>query len=207
MTQITADPGLTRGERTRQAILGVAVAQFSAAGLRGASVPGIARGLGLTPSAVYAYFPTKQALFDAAVDFDVAGLIADAVPDILSGHFDGNFGRVFQRLLDALPTHALARRVLAGEETHGAERLVTLPAEIRLQGGIATALRRGQKDGTVRSDIDPELMAVGLEAIVEALLIAILQTGGAADPNISIGVLAVLHAALRPSNNSERSRT
>lgn len=198
VAQITADPPLSKGGRTRQAILHVAVTQFAATGLRGTSMPGVARELGLTPSALYAYFATKQALFDAAVDFDVAGLIADALPDILAGNFDGNFGRVFQRLLEALPAHALARRVLSGEEIRGPERLVLLPAEIRLQGGIATALRRGQSDGTIRSDIDPELMAVGLEAIVEALLIAILQTGGATDPNVSRGVLAVLHAALRP---------
>lgn len=198
MVEITAHSPLSKGGRTRQAILDVAVAQFATVGLRGTSVPGIARELGLTPSAVYAYFATKEALFDAAVDFDVAGLIADALPDVLAGSFDGTFGPVFQRLLAALPAHALARRVLAGQETRGPERLVTLPAEIRLQRGIATALRRGQNEGTVRFDIDPELMAVGLEAIVEALLIAILQTGDAVDPNISRGVLAVLEAALRP---------
>jgi TetR/AcrR family transcriptional regulator len=186
-----------KGVRTRQAVLEEAIAQFAAVGRRGASVSSIARQAGLTPSAVYVYFPSKRALFDAAVDADAAGLIADALPELLAGMFDGNFSRVFARLLAALPLHRLARRVLAGEEGTGAERLALLPSELRLHDGLTTALRRGQGEGTVRKDIDPELCATGLEAIVVALLIAILQMGGDSDPGAAAGVLAVLDAAIR----------
>lgn len=200
MAQITAADPLTKGARTRQAILDTAVAQFATLGRRGASVPAIAREVGLTPSAVYAYFASKQELFDAAVDADAAGLIADALPDVLGGSFDHNFGRVFQRLLKALPDHPLARRVLSGEEDTGAERLQMLPSEVRLHAGITETLRRGQADGSVRTDIDPPTMAVGLEAIVVSLLISILQTGGEVDLPTSRGVLAVLDAAIRPGN-------
>jgi AcrR family transcriptional regulator len=188
-----------KGIRTRKAILEAAVAHFATAGRRGTSVPAIARQVGLTPGAVYAYFPSKQALFEEAVDADAAGLIADALPEILAGSFDGDFGRVFQRLLQALPAHPLARRVLAGEEGRGIERLVLLPSEQRLRAGLTRALARRQVDGTVRPDISPDVLAIGLEAIVEGLLIAIIQTGGAPpDPERSAAVLAVLDAALRP---------
>jgi len=185
-----------KGVRTRQAVLEEAISQFAAVGRRGTSVSSIARQAGLTPSAVYVYFPSKQALFEAAVDADAAGLIADALPELVAGAFDGNFGRVFARLLASLPAHPLARRVLAGEEGTGVERLAQLPAELRLHEGLTTALRRGQREGTVRGDIDPELCAIGLESIVVALLIAILQTGGDSDPRSSAGVLAVLSAAI-----------
>jgi TetR/AcrR family transcriptional regulator len=196
MSQAIANVIQSKGVRTRQAVLDQAIAQFAAVGLRGASVSSIARQAGLTPSAVYVYFPSKQALFEAAVDTDAAGMIADAVPEILAGAFDGNFGRVFAQLLSSLPSHPLARRVLAGEEGTGAERLVQLPAELRLHDGLTAALRRGQREGTVRRDIDPELCAIGLESIVVALLIAILQTGGDSDPRTSEGVLAVLKASI-----------
>jgi AcrR family transcriptional regulator len=186
----------SKGVRTRQAVLDEAITQFAAVGRRGASVASIARQAGLTPSAVYVYFPSKQALFEAAVDTDAAGLIADALPELLEGDFDGNFGRVFARLLACLPSHPLARRVLAGEEGKGAERLTQLPAELRLHQGLTAAIRRGQHDGTVRKDIDPEQSAIGLEAIVIALLITILQTGGDSDPRSTAGVLAVLDAAI-----------
>jgi TetR/AcrR family transcriptional regulator len=191
---VDVTPG--KGVRTRQAVLDKAIAQFAAVGRRGTSVSSIARQAGLTPSAVYVYFPSKQALFEAAVDADAAGLIADALPELLAGAFDGSFSRVFARLLACLPAHPLARRVLAGDEGTGGERLAQLPAELRLHEGLTTALRRGQREGIVRSDIDPETCAIGLESIVVALLIAILQTGGESDPRSSAGVLAVLDAAI-----------
>jgi AcrR family transcriptional regulator len=189
----------TKGTRTRQAVLEVAIAQFAAGGRRGTSVPGIARQLGLTSSAVYAYFPSKQTLFEAAVDADAAGLIADALPEILAGSFDGDFATVFARLLGALPAHPLARRVLAGEEGTGAERLVQLPSEQRLHSGLTQVILRGQADGTMRGNVDARLLAIGFETIVVALIIAILQTGGApTDHTTSLGVITVLDAALHP---------
>jgi TetR/AcrR family transcriptional regulator len=196
MADVLLDPAPSKGVRTRQAVLDEAIAQFAAVGRRGTSVSSIARQAGLTPSAVYVYFPSKQALFEAAVDADAAGLIVDALPELLEGDFDGNFGRVFARLLACLPAHPLARRVLSGEEGMGAERLAQLPSELRLHDGLTAALRRGQREGTVRSDIEPELCAIGLESIVVALLIAILQTGGDSDPRSSAGILAVLDAAI-----------
>jgi AcrR family transcriptional regulator len=196
MTNAVLDVTPGKGVRTRQAVLDEAIAQFAVAGRRGTSVSSIARHAGLTPSAVYVYFPSKQALFDAAVDADASGLIGDALPELLAGTFDGNFGRVFTRLLACLPAHPLARRVLSGDEGTGAERLTQLPAELRLHEGLTAALRRGQREGTVRNDIEPELCAIGLESIVVALLIAILQTGGDSDPRTSAGVLAVLNAAI-----------
>jgi AcrR family transcriptional regulator len=198
MSTATLDLSSTKGERTRQAVLQEAIAQFAVVGRRGTSVSSIARQIGLTPGAVYVYFPSKQALFEAAVDTDAAGLIADALPELLAGAFDGSFGRVFARLLSRLPDHPLARRILSGEEGTGPGRLTQLPSELRLHAGLTTAIRRGQRDGTIRTDIDPELCAIGLESIVVALLIAILQTGGDSDPRSSAGVLAVLDASLRP---------
>jgi AcrR family transcriptional regulator len=189
----------SKGARTRQAILDVAVRQLAAAGLRGTSVPAVAREVGLSASAVYAYFPTKLRLFEAAVDADVAGLVAEALPDVLEGRFDRDFAGVFARLLAALDHHPLARRILAGVEGSGAERLAMLPTEVQLRVGLATAIRRGQADGTVRADVEPDELASGLEAVVIALLIAILQTGGRPDPGYSTGVLTVLDAAMRPA--------
>ena len=196
--EITALAG--KGARTRQNLLDAAIAQFSTLGFRGSSVPAIARSVGITAGAVYAYFPSKQALFEAAVDADVAGLILDALPDVLEGAFDGDFAEVFRRLLRALPAHPLARRLLSGEESGLAERLVLLPSEVRLQKGISMALRRGQAGGTVRTDIDVDEMAAGLEAVVVALLISMLQAGAAIDAPTSRAVLSVLDASIRPSS-------
>ena len=167
-------------------------------GMRGASVPAIAREVGLSPSAVYAYFGTKAQLFEIAVDTDVGGLIEDALPELLAGHFDRDFPAVFRKLLGSLGGHPLARRVLEGREDTGAQRLAFLPAEVQLQSGIARALRSGQASGTIRNDIEPDVMAAGLEAVVISLLISLLQTGGLANAEQARGAIAVLDAAIRP---------
>ena len=49
----------------------------------------------------------------------------------------------------------------------------------------------------MRPDIDPKVIAMGLEMTVMAVLIATLQTGVAPDDEHMAGVVAVLEAALR----------
>ena len=50
------------------AIVTAAVARFVADGFQRTSMADVARDVGLSPSAVYRYFPTKEALFIAAVE-------------------------------------------------------------------------------------------------------------------------------------------
>lgn len=188
-----------KGERTRAAILRKAIGQFAAVGSRRASVPAIAREVGVSSSAVYAYFASKDDLFVAAVDADVAGLIADALPEVVAGRFDGDFSAVLAKLFAALADHPLARRVLEGAESGAVERLTVLPAEVHLQEGIVAALEHGQRQGTVRRDIDPVTHAAGLLAVVVALLISLVQTDGHIDSKYARGAIAVLDAAIRPS--------
>lgn len=179
-------------------MLEAAIASFASTGRRDTSIPTIARTVGITASAVYAYFPTKQALFEAALDADAAGLIVDALPEVMAGDdFAIDFAVVFARLTSALPAHPLARRVLAGDEPEGVERIAKLPAELRLHHALAALLRRGQADGSIRNDVDAEDIAIGLDAIVTSVLMGILQTHHA-DAATSRGVLAVLDAAIRP---------
>lgn len=198
MTSVPSTSQPTKGERTRQAILDAATASFANTGRRDTSIPSIARTVDITASAVYAYFPTKQALFEAALDADAAGLIADALPEVMAGDdFEIDFADVFARLTNALPAHPLARRVLAGNEPEGVERIAKLPSELRLHHALAALLRRGQADGSIRADVDAEHIAIGLDAIVTSVLMGILQTNHA-DAATSRGVLAVLDAAIRP---------
>ncbi|HET8929165.1 MAG TPA: TetR/AcrR family transcriptional regulator [Acidimicrobiales bacterium] len=198
MSTIEAPP-TGKGVRTRAAVLAAAVDQFAAVGSRSASVPAIARAVGLSTSAVYAYFASKDDLFAAAVDADAAGLIADALPEVVGGRFDGDFEGALTRLFAALGEHPLARRVLEGAEAGAMERLTVLPAESRLQVGIAAALREGQRLGTVRADIDPVVHAAGLLAVVVAMLVSLVQTHGQVDSQYAKGAIAVLEAAIRPS--------
>jgi AcrR family transcriptional regulator len=186
----------TKGERTRRAVLGAAITRFAREGYRATSVADIARDANLSPTAAYAYFPNKEALFIAAVDEDAAGEIGEALTSVLEGHFAGDWGGLILTLLDALDRHPLARRVLAGLEPEFTVRLLGIGALEQLRKGLAELLASEQLVGAVRPDIDPRMVAGGLVTIVLSLLISLLQTG--ADPAGTLGdeVLAVLEAAL-----------
>ena len=188
----------TKGERTRARVLEEAVRRFAADGYRSTSVAGVARAAGVTPAAVYAYFDGKEGLFDAAVDHDAAGLIREVLEE--GGWPQGEaWVQVIPRLMAGVERHPLARRVLSGQEPDAVQRLLGIPALRDLEAKIADDLRLGQSLGLVRPDIDPGLVATGLESLVLALLIAIHTTSiGTGDERRSQGVFAVLAAAIRP---------
>ena len=83
-------PNPTKGDRTRQALLHGAIARFAREGYRGTSVADVCRDAGLSTTASYPYFANKEALFIAAVDEDVAGLIDDAVSFVISTRIPSN---------------------------------------------------------------------------------------------------------------------
>jgi AcrR family transcriptional regulator len=190
----------TKGERTRRAILDAAVNRFAREGYRSTSVADVARDAGLTPTAVYAYFPNKEALFVAAVDEDAAGEIGEGLTTVLAGNFEGDWGNLILTLLEALDRHPLAARILKGLEPEFTVRLLGIAALEELRKGLAALLATEQMVGKARPDVDPRMMAGGLVTIVISLLISLLQTG--ADPAGTLGdeVMAVLEAALRPSH-------
>jgi AcrR family transcriptional regulator len=190
-----AEPkGERKGQRTRQALLASAIRRFALDGYKGVTLTDVARDVGISPAAVYAYFAGKDALFAAAVDADAAGLIDLALSEVMGQHFRLDWAGLLGRLLGALPDHPLARRVLAGLEPETIGRLVEIPALNELRRGLGALLAEGQRVGDVRPDIDPVTVADGLVTMVLALLIATLQTGG--PPERADGVMAVLDAAL-----------
>jgi AcrR family transcriptional regulator len=191
-------PRESKGERTRRALLTSAITRFAADGFRAVSVSDVARDVGISPAAVYAYFPGKEALFSAAVDADAADLIDRALSPVLAGQFDGEWSSLVELLFDETSQHPLARRILAGLEPGFTERLLEIPALTSLRAAIAALLAIGQEVGEVRADIEPAAFADGLTTIVMSLLIATLQTGVPARGVHAAGVVTVIDAALRP---------
>ena len=190
-----------KGERTRQRLLETAIRRFAADGFRRTSVSAVAREAGLTPAATYAYFESKEALFEAAVDADADALIAEALAATPDGPVRGRRAGFVIHLAEAVERHPLARRVLAGGEPEVVGRLLELPSLAALRAVTAAEIADGQHDGTIRADLDPEAAALGLETVVLALLMGLLQAGlgeGATAEARRVAVLEILDAALRP---------
>jgi AcrR family transcriptional regulator len=192
-------PPMTKGERTRKALLDAAIARFGRDGYRGTSVAEIARDARLSGTAAYVYFPNKEALFVAAVDEDAAAVIEEGLESFTD---DVDLARwretLMFTLLEAVDRHLLARRVLLGLEPEFTVRLISIPALEQLRKAIAERLSAQQLGGSVRADVDPQQMANGLVTIVLSMLMSLLQTG--TDPATLLGrdVAAVIEAALGP---------
>ena len=193
-----ADAAATKGARTRQRLLELAIERFGSQGHRVTSVSEIARAAGLTQAAVYAYFDNKDSLFVSAVDADATSLVIDA--------HDAVAGTPIRELLQAflvnlyirLPDHPLARRVLNGQEPEVLPRLIDLPAIRMATRLIVEDMRSGQEAGEVRTDIDAAVLGDGVEAMILSLLLATVQSDGLYTPRYQDGVYAAFDAMLKP---------
>src|SRR5689334_7258642 len=118
---------VTKGAKTRDAILRAAIERFARDGFRATSVADIARDAGVSGTLAYAYFPNKEALFLAAVDEDASGLIQLAVDHIASLHDVTDFdwrATLLLTLVDAVEDHPLAKRLLGGLEPDVTSRVL-----------------------------------------------------------------------------------
>jgi AcrR family transcriptional regulator len=194
----TATP-VSKGDRTRQRLLDIAIRRFANDGYRRTSVSDIAREAGVTPATTYAYFAGKGALFEAAVDADAAELMTQARATMTGDTARARWIPWVGALVNALDDHPLAARVLGGKEPDVIGRLLNLPSLRAIRNEVESDLRLGQTRAEVRRDIDAATLADGLETCVLALLMGYVQAGPSENAAARAdGVFALLDAALRP---------
>jgi AcrR family transcriptional regulator len=189
-------PG-TKGAQTRRAILQAAITRFGRDGFRSTSVADIARDASVGGTVAYAYFPSKEALFLAAVDEDAAGVIQEGLATVLDVSDVRRWhDTLIFTLVDAVDRHPLARRLLAGLEPEVTVRVLEIPALNELRKACSELLRTGQASGSVRPDIDPAAVGNGIVALMLAVLMSVTQLGRQAAVAYSADVAAVFEAAL-----------
>src|ERR1700689_5447846 len=143
----------SKGAQTRRAILDAAIVRFGREGFRSSSVADIARDASVGGTVAYAYFPSKEALFFAAVDEDAAGVIHEGLSTAFVETTVPNWWQtLIVTLVDALERHPLARRLLAGLEPDVTGRVLEMPALAELRKACAERLRSEQAAGTGRPD-------------------------------------------------------
>jgi AcrR family transcriptional regulator len=190
--------GTTKGERTQAKILESAVDRFGRNGFRPTSVAAIARDAGVSAAAPFAYWPSKEALFDAAVDADAKAVIAELLGGVGESDDILVWLALTNRLIAVLEHHPLARRVLAGQEPDVIDRVLEVSAFQELRVFLADLIAADQRHGRVRTDLDPKRAAIGMESITLALTMALLQLREDPNPEREAGVAEILLAAFRP---------
>jgi AcrR family transcriptional regulator len=191
--QVTA----TKGATTRRAILEAAIARFGREGYRSTSVADIARDASVGGSVAYAYFPSKEALFLAAVDEDAAAVIREGLSSVMDDPDVRDWREILIfTLIGAVERHPLARRLLAGLEPEVTVRVLEIPALTELRKACTERLRSEQMAGTVRTDIDPVVISNGIVALMLSMLMSVVQLGSQAVVTYSSDVASVFEAAL-----------
>jgi len=190
-TQATPAPGPGRAlradaRRNRERVLAAAQEAFAAEGI---SVPldEIARRAGVGPGTVYRHFPTKEALFHAAMVDRVERITAHA--QSLATADDA--GRAFFTYLDYMVVEGGVKRDLA-EAVSGHEGVESQEPTLELRSAIDVLLRRAQDSGAVRPDID----IADLMRILKGAFLATYTTG--ADAEQRGRVFAIVFDGLRP---------
>ena len=134
--------------RNRDRVLAAAQEAFAAEGI-GVPLDEIARRAGVGAGTVYRHFPTKEALFEAAIVDRVERMIAHA-RDLATA---AEPGAAFFAFLDSMVAEGGVKRDLAdavgGHDSPGYLRPVH-----DLNAAISELLTRAQQSGAVRPDID-----------------------------------------------------
>ena len=160
-------------ERTRERLLQAAFREVRRTGFRGAGINTILAATNVTKGALYHHFGSKEALGYAIVDEVIAELVRDRwLRPLLR---DGQPIDILIGIVRQLPTRPADVREscpllnLAQEMSPLDEQFRKRLERVFLawQEGIATLVRRGQSQGTVRRDLNADETASFLVAMVE----------------------------------------
>lgn len=171
MTDVLIEAGRAplsaRGERTRAKLVAAARGVFEERGFDGARMGDVAEAAGVSHGTVYTWFDTKEDLLRAVIDSVTAELYASlSVPDatspieriaIANERYLAAY-RSTARLLEVVEQAAVVdesfRAVLANLRTTHVER-------------VAKTIRRWQREGAAQTDLDAQVSAAALCAMVE----------------------------------------
>jgi AcrR family transcriptional regulator len=146
----TSAPARRRGRpgHDREAVLRAAIELFIAQGYDATSISDLAGSLGVTKSAVYHHFPSKESLLGAALDEALAGL--DSAVGEAARADDGRSAH--DRLRD---TVVAAVRILAAHRP-----AVTLLLRVRGNSDdLARLVADAVAEGSLRSDLPPGVVS------------------------------------------------
>lgn len=196
---------LSKGERTRERLLKAAVERFGTQGFRQTSVSQLSRDAGLTPAAAYAYFEDKETFWSAAINTDLDALRAEVVQSIV--HSERPIVDYMFALVDGLQRHPLARRVMVEGSPHDLQLVLNhelFAATTRL---VAAGLAARQVEGTLSASANPEQLALALETVSFALVLAVVRAGMTSVVERVDSVVQMMEAAMGgPPTPTERRR-
>lgn len=171
-------PPTPKGAKRRERVLVAAEAHFGQVGYWEATTAAIARDAGLTQSALYRYFPNKQALFVEALAFRQAAIMEAIGGALQSGGTARErieeIGAVTVDLARRFPDMARLRLqavVVAGQDPK--IRDIVHATIDRLHAAHRGLIEAAIADGSLPPTVDSEILAHAIAALANQLYVAL----------------------------------
>ncbi len=180
----------------RDRMLEIAVQVFIEQGYDATSVASLAERLGLSKSALYHHFSSKEELLEVALDEALGGLegvLADAGGGSARERLEHVLHGAVLVLVDKLAYVTLLLRVRGNSEVERA----ALERRRAFDRRVTALVRAAQDEGTVRSDIDPSVATRLLFGMVNSIVEWYRPSGGEGGAELASDVLAVALDGLR----------
>ena len=195
-----AQPLTDRGRRTRDTLVAAARTVFEERGYDGTRMSDVAAAAGVSHGTVYTWFATKDALLAAVIDSIAANLYSSLrSPDPSDAAHRDPLARIDRANRTYLDTYRDNARLLAVVE----QAAVTQPefaavlADLRRTHvqRVAATIRRMQSDADCRRDLDAQVAAAALCAMVEGFARHWFGRGETHDEDVAVATLTALWSA------------
>lgn len=189
-----------RPGHNREAVLRRAIELFIRQGYDATSINDLAADLGVTKSAVYHHFDSKEALLAAALDEALEGLgsAVEAAANATRGEpaydrLEATVEAAVRLLASHLPAVTLLLRVRGNSPLEQA----ALARRRRIDERLTTVVKRAAEQGDLRDDIDPDLISRLVFGTVNSLVDWYHPDGPISPDELAAAVAGILFEGLR----------
>lgn len=167
-------PRAASAEQTRGRLLDAAIDRFAADGLE-ASFDAVAADAGVTKGALYHHFGSKQGLVEAvyreAIQRHAARVVAASSDGTGRERLLGLVASSVELSSSNTPFYRLLAQLHEAASRSEALAAIAERSQRNQLDYFTAAVVRGQRDGSVRADLDPEALALVVRASVLGLLV------------------------------------
>lgn len=161
-----------RAEQRRR-ILTAAIACFSRDGFHGTSMQQICTEAGMSPGALYRYFPSKESIIGAIVEGERADRAKmfeqlDQAPDLIDGLTQA-MAEMFSQ--DSVPCAKLGPEIMAEAIRNEKLRDALEPVEEETRDMLRVSLAKAVEKGEIDPTLDPDTLVMLLQAIGDGLIL------------------------------------
>ncbi|WP_454852667.1 TetR/AcrR family transcriptional regulator [Promicromonospora soli] len=205
----TTDPAVRRPRgrpgHDREAVLRTAIDVFNRRGFDATSISDLAAELGVTKSAVYHHFSSKEALLSAALDEALEGLSSAVEAAATASDGEPSATRLratveaaVRILVAHLPAVTLLLRVRGNSDVERS----AVERRRHIDERLATLVRQAADEGDLRDDVDPDVISRLIFGMVNSL-VDWYRPGGPLHADALAGTISsVLFDGLQPTEKS-----